>query len=153
VLGGSFFASEENNNNQLIKEAQLKKGNRNSGFTMVELAIVLVILAILAAIAVPIYLQYVESARAGEAQEAIAAVWAAAKVQFAETGIWATNISQLKRLNLEKVTKERWEFNITPGTNGIQSIRATSTGLMPGGAGKIVNFDAQRGKWSGYGFD
>ena len=131
----------------------MKKRIGNSGFTMVELAIVLVILAILAAIAVPIYLQYVESARAGEAQEAIAAVWAAAKVYHAETGQWVTNVGQLRRLNLEQVTEERWNFSITPGTNGIQTIRATSKGLMPGGAGKIVNFDAQRGKWSGYGFD
>jgi len=131
----------------------LSKRNRNSGFTMVELAIVLVILAILAAIAVPIYLQYVESARAGEAQEAIAAVWAAAKVYHAENGRWVTQIGQLNRLNLEQVTTQRWTFNLTPGANGIQTIRATSTGLMPGGAGKIVSFDAQRGKWSGYGFD
>jgi len=120
---------------------------------MVELAIVLVILAILAAIAVPIYLQYVESARAGEAQEAIAAIWAAAKVQQAETNRWPTNINQLDRLNLERVTMDRWTFTITPGASGLQNIRATSTGLMPGGAGKIVTFDVVRGKWSGYGFD
>jgi len=120
---------------------------------MVELAIVLVILAILAAIAVPIYLQYVESARAGEAQEAIAAVKSAAIVYHSETGMWVTQIAQLRKLKLEQVTLERWNFSITPGTNGIQTIRATSTGLMPGGAGKIVSLDVQRGKWSGYGFD
>jgi prepilin-type N-terminal cleavage/methylation domain-containing protein len=131
----------------------MKKLRSTSGFTMVELAIVLVILAILAAIAVPIYLQYVESARAGEAQEAIAAIWAAAKVYHAETGRWATNTNQLKKLNLEQITKDRWRFTITPGTNGIRNIRATSTGLMPGGAGKLVIFDAERGTWSGYGFD
>ena len=126
---------------------------RKDGFTMVELAIVLVILAILAAIAVPIYLKYVESARAGEAQEAIAAIWAAAKVHHAETGRWPTNKAQLKKLHLEKVTDERWTFALVPGTNGIRNIRATSTGLMPGGAGKLVVFDAEQGKWSGYGFD
>ena len=131
----------------------MKRNNKNSGFTMVELAIVLVILAILAAIAVPIYLQYVESARAGEAQEAIAAIWAAAKVNYAETGKWASDPNQLNKLNLEQLTKDRWAFTLTPGANGIQTIRATSRGLMPGGAGKIVSFDAQRGKWSGYGFD
>ena len=131
----------------------MRRHNKNSGFTMVELAIVLVILAILAAIAVPIYLQYVESARAGEAQEAIAAVWAATKVHQAETGQWPTDVNQLRRLNLERVTTERWNFTITPGASGIQTIRATSTGLMPGGAGRIVSFDAQRARWSGYGFD
>lgn len=131
----------------------MKKLCKAGGFTMVELAIVLVILAILAAIAVPIYLQYVESARAGEAQEAIAAVWAASKVHHAETGRWATQISQLRKLHLEPVTEDRWRFSITPGSNGIRNIRATSTGLMPGGAGKLVVFDAERGTWSGYGFD
>lgn len=131
----------------------MRKLRSTSGFTMVELAIVLVILAILAAIAVPIYLQYVESARAGEAQEAIAAIMAAAKVYHAETGKWATNKNQLRKLRLEKVTEDRWTFTITPGTNGIRNVRATSTGLMPGGAGKLVVFDAERGTWSGYGFD
>ena len=131
----------------------MKKLRSTSGFTMVELAIVLVILAILAAIAVPIYLQYVESARAGEPQEAIAAIMAAAKIYHAETGRWPTNMNQLRRLHLERITEERWTFVITPGASGIQVIQATSTGLMPGGAGKIVRFDARRGTWSGYGFD
>ncbi len=129
------------------------KTNGNKGFTMVELAIVLVILAILAAIAVPLYLQYVESARAGEAQEAIAAIMAAAKVQHAETGQWPTNFQQLKRLQLDRITEDRWRFTIIPGSQGIQRVQATSTGQMPGGAGKIVRFDAQQGRWSGYGFD
>jgi len=120
---------------------------------MVELAIVLVILAILAAIAVPLYLSYVQSARAGEAQEAIAAVMAAAKVQFAETGRWATNVQQLRKLELDPLTEDRWDFEIVPGAQGIQRVQATSTGQMPGGAGKVVRFDAVQGKWSGYGFD
>ncbi|UCE66973.1 MAG: prepilin-type N-terminal cleavage/methylation domain-containing protein [Candidatus Zixiibacteriota bacterium] len=132
---------------------KLFKRNENRGFTMVELAIVLVILAILAAIAVPLYLQYVESARAGEAQEAIAAIMAAAKVQHAETGQWPTDMRQLHRLQLDRLTEERWRFIIIPGTHGIQSVQATSTGQMPGGAGKIVRFNAQEGKWNGYGFD
>jgi type II secretory pathway pseudopilin PulG len=120
---------------------------------MVELAIVLVILAILAAIAVPIYLKYVESARAGEAQEAIAAIMAGAKVYNAENGRWPTRIEQILKLQLDELTKDRWRFDIVPGTNGIQRVQATSTGQMPGGAGKIVRFDAVTGKWGGYGFD
>jgi len=128
------------------------KQRGQKGFTMVELAIVLVILAILAAIAVPIYLQYVESARAGEAQEAIAAVIAAAKIQYAKTGQWVTDPNALDRLNLDPLTRERWQIVIIPGANGLQSVQATSTGRMPGGAGKTVRFDAVQGRWSGYGF-
>lgn len=131
----------------------LNKHRNSKGFTLVEVLVVVVILAILAAIAVPIYLQYVESARAGEAQEAIGAIWAAAKVHHAETGRWATDTRQLTNLNLDKIVKDRWQFSITPGANGIQRITATSTGQMPGGAGKIVTFNAQTGKWTGYGTD
>jgi prepilin-type N-terminal cleavage/methylation domain-containing protein len=123
------------------------------GFTLVEVLVVVVILAILAAIAVPIYLQYVESARAGEAQEAIGSVWAASKVYHAEHGSWPTDIRQLNNLNLDRIVSARWQFTITPGANGIQRIAATSTGQMPGGAGKIVTFNAQTGKWTGYGTD
>lgn len=94
-----------------------------------------------------------EASLANEAQEAIAAIWAAAKVQHAETGRWATKMNHLKRLNLEQVTLDRWNFALITGANGMQMIRGTSTSLMPGGAGKIVSFDAQRGRWSGYGFD
>jgi prepilin-type N-terminal cleavage/methylation domain-containing protein len=132
---------------------RLLKENGSKGFTMVELAIVLVILAILAAIAVPLYLQYVESARAGEAQEAIAAIMAAAKINFAETGQWVTDVNQLPRLQLDRLTDLRWRFSIIPGAQGIQSVQATSTGQMPGGANKIVRFDATTGRWGGYGFD
>ena len=129
------------------------KRRETKGFTLVEVLVVVVILAILAAIAVPIYLQYVESARAGEAQEAIGSIWAAIKVRQAQTGSWVSDIRQLPNLNLDRIVKNRWNFTITPGANGIMSITATSTGQMPGGAGKIVTFNAQTGKWSGYGTD
>jgi prepilin-type N-terminal cleavage/methylation domain-containing protein len=123
------------------------------GFTLVEVLVVVVILAILAAIAVPIYLRYVESARAGEAQEAIGSIWAAAKVFHAENGRWPTSTSQMTNLSLDQIVEERWNFAITSGGTGIRTITATSTGRMPGGAGKNVTFNAQTGRWSGYGTD
>ncbi len=131
----------------------LIKRRDTKGFTLVEVLVVVVILAILAAIAVPIYLQYVESARAGEAQEAIGAIWAGSKVYHAENGRWPTDTRQMTNLSLDPIIELRWRFTINPGANGINRIIATSTGQMPGGAGKIVRFEAQTGKWSGYGSD
>jgi len=123
------------------------------GFTLVEILIVVVMLAILFAIAVPIYSRYVAGARSAEAQEAISAVLAAEKVHFAENGSYATRLDQLTRLELDQVTERRWAFNITVSGRGINAVTATSTGLMPGGAGKQVVYTAETGKWSGYGFD
>jgi prepilin-type N-terminal cleavage/methylation domain-containing protein len=123
------------------------------GFTLVEVLVVVVILAILAAIAVPIYLNYVNGARSAEAQEAISSIYAAAKVYHANTGTWPSNVRQLTQLTLDQVTINRWNFTISSGGTGINTITATSTGQMPGGAGKTVTFNARTGKWSGYGID
>ena len=123
------------------------------GFTLVEILIVVVMLAILFAIAVPIYTRYVASARSAEAQESISAIWAASKVHNAETNTWPSRIEQMRRLELDEVTKRRWDFTLTVTGRGIRTITATSTGLMPGGAGKRVTFTVENGEWSGYGFD
>jgi type IV pilus assembly protein PilA len=131
----------------------LKNLKQQKGFTLVEVLVVVVILAILAAIAVPIYLNYVNGARSAEAQEAISSIYAAAKVHQANYGAWPTNVRQLNSLTLDQVTRNRWNFTIVAGGGRISSISATSTGQMPGGAGKTVTFNALTGKWSGYGID
>lgn len=132
----------------------LKNFKQQKGFTLVEVLVVVVILAILAAIAVPIYLNYVNGARSAEAQEAISSVYAASKVFQANTGSWPSNVRQLQQLTLDRVTIGRWNFTISgSGQAGINTITATSTGLMPGGAGKTVTFDARTGRWRGYGID
>jgi len=124
------------------------------GFTLVEVLVVVVILAILAAIAVPIYLQYVASARAAEAQEAIASVWAASKIYQAKNCRAPSNVQQLEGLlQLDRLVEQRWDFTVVSGNQQVQRITASSTGLMPGGAGKRVEFDATSGKWRGYGTD
>lgn len=46
---------------------QLKKINRQKGFTLVEVIVIAVIVAILAAVAIPIYLNYVKSSKTNQA--------------------------------------------------------------------------------------
>jgi len=131
----------------------LKRQNAK-GFTLVEVLVVVVILAILAAIAVPIYLQYVASARAAEAQEAIAAIWSASKIYQAKFGRPPQSTNQLDPLlKLDPLVIQRWTFTMQSGNQQVQKITANSTGLMPGGAGRRVEFDAVTGKWRGYGTD
>ena len=48
---------------------KIRIGNRNYGFTVIELMIVVMIVAILVAIAYPSYIQYVRKSKRGEAQQ------------------------------------------------------------------------------------
>jgi prepilin-type N-terminal cleavage/methylation domain-containing protein len=123
------------------------------GFTLVEILIVVVMLAILFAIAVPIYSNYVAQARSAEAQEAISAVWAASKVHHAQNNRWPSKITEMRQLELDEVTKRRWNFTIIPGAQGISALVATSTQEMKGGQGKQIRFNVETGEWTGYGFD
>ena len=131
----------------------LKLFRNSKGFTLVEILIVVVMLAILFAIAVPIYINYVAQARAAEAQEAINSIKSAANVHYARTGQWPTSLDQMDQLQFEDVIMDRWTFNIVTGGQGITQITATSTGRMPGGAGKQVSLNCVTGEWHGYGFD
>jgi len=131
----------------------LKHFRNRKGFTLVEILIVVVMLAILFAIAVPIYVSYVASARSAEAQEAINSIKAAANVHHARTGAWPGNLEDLDQLEFEEVTTRRWHFTWVAGAQGLTQITATSTGSMPGGAGKIVTLNLVTGNWNGYGFD
>lgn len=130
---------------------RLLKGRK--GFTLVEILIVVVMLAILFAIAVPIYSNYVASARSTEAQESISAIWAGAKIYHAEEGEWPDVVSQMRKLEFDKVTENRWNFTIVSTSRGITSITATSTDQMRGGRNKRVSLNVETGQWKGYGFD
>ncbi|MCP4634574.1 MAG: prepilin-type N-terminal cleavage/methylation domain-containing protein [candidate division Zixibacteria bacterium] len=124
------------------------------GFTLVEVLVVLIIIAVLAAIAVPIYLRYVESARAAEAQEAIGSVLAAAKIFQSRWGNPPTAYTAMagRELTLDPLTLSRWNLTWTIGGTGrnrqVATITATSTGAMPGGAGKLVIYNAMTGEYT-----
>jgi len=63
-----------------------KKKNNKKGFTITELAVVLVIVAILALVAVPIYRRYVREAVANEGRALVGEIAAAQEIYFARYG-------------------------------------------------------------------
>ena len=65
------------------------------GFTLVELAVVIVIIGVLAAFGVPQFLKSVERSKAAEAFNYLAAVRAAQERYLAKEGIYATDVSAL----------------------------------------------------------
>jgi prepilin-type N-terminal cleavage/methylation domain-containing protein len=65
------------------------------GFTLVELAVVIVIIGILAAFGVPKFLQSVEKSKAAEAFNYLAAIQSAQERYIARNGTYATAVSAL----------------------------------------------------------
>lgn len=132
-----------------VIKGNLKK--RQSGFTMIEIMVVVVIVAILAAIAVPTYLKYVESARASDARSTLSALYKNARLYRQDRGEWPTSVEDLTRgkyLEIDRGTLRQWTFDIS----GLgEEIKATSTEDMPGGAGEEIKYDLAMGKFTGYG--
>jgi type IV pilus assembly protein PilA len=65
------------------------------GFTLVELAVVIVIIGVLAAFGVPRFLQSVEKSKASEAFNYLSAIQSAEERYLAQNGTYASTISSL----------------------------------------------------------
>ena len=129
------------------------KSKTENGFTMIEIMVVVVIVAILAVIALPTYLNYVKSSYASEARTVMSNINNASKMYYQTRGEWPTEIDELERsgqLDVSRSTKLKWTFDIQLSDQGGR-ITATSTEEMSGGAGKVVVYDADNGRFSGYG--
>ena len=129
------------------------KRKTQSGFTMIEIMVVVVIVAILAVIALPTYLNYVKSSYASEARTVMSNVNNASKMYYQTRGEWPTETDQLEQagqLDISRSTKLKWTFDIQLSDQGGRTT-ATSTEEMSGGAGHQVVYDADNGKFLGYG--
>jgi prepilin-type N-terminal cleavage/methylation domain-containing protein len=65
------------------------------GFTLVELAVVIVIIGVLAAFGVPRFLQSVEKSKASEAFNYLSAIQGSEERYLAQNGVYAGSISEL----------------------------------------------------------
>ena len=129
------------------------KRKTESGFTMIEIMVVVVIVSILAVIALPTYLNYVKSSYASEARTVMSNINNASKMYYQTRGEWPTEVDELERsgqLDVSRSTKLKWTFDIQLSDQGGR-ITATSTEEMSGGAGHQVVYDGDNGKFSGYG--
>jgi len=127
--------------------------HQDKGFTLIEVLVVVVIVAILAAISVPIYIQYVQGARASDAQATIGAIYNSVKMyrqDYGEDPSSVEELQELEYLEIDEGTLRQWSFSLI-GSNPITQIEGVSTAEMKGGAGHVVLYDVQTGRFSGYG--
>ncbi len=78
-----------------MKNPALVTRKRPAGFTLVELAVVIVIIGVLAAFGVPRFIKSVERSKAAEAFEYLASVRTAQERFLAQNGTYATALTQL----------------------------------------------------------
>ncbi|GJM22061.1 MAG: hypothetical protein DHS20C15_19760 [Planctomycetota bacterium] len=99
-----------------------KSNNTNRGFTLVELAVVVVIIGVLAAFAVPRFLSSVERSKAAEAYNYLATAHSAQERYHARQGTYASDIEDL---DTEMMTPEYFSV-------GAIAVPASETDLETG---------------------
>ena len=128
------------------------------GFTLVEILIVVVIIGILAAIAIPTYFKYVERGYASDAKVQMKNILENSKLYYSENDEFPEDVKLMNEegyANVPESTLRKWQFTIEltyESSQGITgSVTAESLDEMKGGAGKILMYDVQQGKFLGYG--
>jgi prepilin-type N-terminal cleavage/methylation domain-containing protein len=120
------------------------------GFTLVELAVVIVIIGILAAFGVPKFLASVEKSKAAEAFNYWSSVQAAQERYIAQNGVyWATANSD--KLDIVLPTLQYFSaptITATPGTGGTPTWSGTLTRLS-----SSSSYGAYTVAWNQDGFD
>ena len=135
----------------------MKKLNKQDGFTLVEILIVVVIIGILATVAIPTYFKYVERGYASDAKVQLKNILQNAELYRQENGQWPTDVEIMVvegYIELKKSILTKWEFTIQleddiTGTTG--QLSATSLPGMQGGEGHQIIFLVDEGQYIGYG--
>ena len=81
-----------------MQTQQQMRAGRQSGFTLIELMIVVTIIGVLASIAVPVYRDYTIRTRVGEAASIFAPVKAEIALFFSENGTLPNTLSDMPRV-------------------------------------------------------
>ena len=135
--------------------------NRHSGFTLVEVMVVVVILGILAVLIVPRVIGRTEEARAAAAKHDIATIMQSLKLYHLDNGRYPTNEQGLQALvsrpqsqpappnwkpYLDKLPKDPWGNPyqyLNPGVHGEVDVFSLGADGQPGGTGA----DLDVGSW------
>jgi len=127
---------------------QWSASNRRQGFTLVELAVVIVIIGVLAAFGVPRFLKSVERSKAGEAVSYLSAVRSSQERYQSQNGTYASDLT-----TLDLVMANPKYFTVgTPAAGGTGSLQDSWT-LTLTRAGASAGYGAYTVVFTQDGFD
>ncbi|MDH1621352.1 type IV pilin protein [Ectopseudomonas oleovorans] len=101
-----------------------------TGFTLIEVMIVVVVIGILASIAYPSYTEYVQRANRSEGQALLADASARQERYFAQNNVYVTSNSDLGKLGLGGNTSETGKYTLSVASangDGGYTLTATNT--------------------------
>lgn len=127
--------------------------NRRSGFTMIELIMVVIIVAVLAALALPQYVSFVEKARVAEATNLIGMIKSGQVMYAAEkaNAYYSPDMAGIGFTTAASNQTPLWNFATVGATNASFNATATRNGGTQSGNTVILTYTASTGAgvWSG----
>ena len=96
-----------------------------SGFTLIELMIVIVIVAIVAAVAIPSYNSYVDRGKRAEARTALLDIAARQERYYSNKRQYADQLSKL-RMSTTKSENGYYTLSVTVSSSNTQTFKATA---------------------------
>ena len=121
-----------------------RKCSRSSGFTLVELAVVVVIIGVLAAFAVPRFLESIERSKAAEAFNYLAAIHSSQERYHSRQGSYSPDLA---RLDVELADPDHFmvgNLALPSGVSGLETgweLTLTRTGASSGYGAYTVVFN------------
>ena len=121
-----------------MKIQQQMRAGKQSGFTLIELMIVVTIIGVLASIAVPVYRDYTIRTRVGETASIFSPIKAEISLHWSENGVLPANLAAMERV-AQGVGSFQGEYvstlTVTTGVTTITLKTNSSLGPTPANGG------------------
>lgn len=118
--------------------------NKQQGFTLIEIMIVVVIIGILASIALPSYQEYVRRSNRAEGQAFLLDVAARQERFYAQNNSYMTAIADVAKLGLSGTSSETGKYTLTMSADDGYTLTATPTFTDPKCGNFVLNSLGER---------